>query len=509
MGSGPHRVTATLQYPVIVTASGWSGTTDELAELLAARFRAPALRWRMALQRGEVEVACPQVQEQALQMAEELRRMGVPVRVDVPPPIAVATGTQVIAAGHTLLGAPTGEGEAAAFAGTVMGRPFGDQDDDTSTTRYAQSASHEAVIAPAAPPRAVRPAPLPPPAEDLWAAALDADAARQRGPAPQGIEASAPSAAPLRHAERPEPLASPDAPALSAPKHGWEAVLGQIPPSPRAAVSPPPEPASSPAAAWDERPTVVLSQRSDAEGHFEEGLGAELAGELDAVARGGDGPGRLDGSPEPPKFHRLSRPDAPAAPRDAMLAALLSLVGPGAGQAYNGEVARGLTFALLAPFGLPWLWSVADAWRVAARQPSTPVPPIRRIAGVGALGWLLVAALLLVWTTVDRLTERPPPESAVVAVAPPRPARREAPRPAIDETPAQSREAREVAVQGLLEQAQAACAEGVWAVCRSLAEQALDQDETNRDARRLHVWAVAALHAESEGSALPADSGGP
>lgn len=497
-------MTATLQYPVIVTASGWSGTTDELAELLAARFRAPALRWRMALQRGEVEVACPQAQEQALQMAEELRRMGVPVRVEVPPPVAASSGTQVIAAGHTLLGAPSGEADAAAFAGTVMGRPFGD-DDDASVTRYAQSASHEAVVAP--PSRASRPQPLPPPPDDLWAAALDADAARLRS---VPLAPSASPTTPASEVPRPAIAATPSEDALPAdlPKRGWEAVLGQIPVAPRAvAVAPEPVPIAS--MSWDERATVVLPQRSDADDPSEESFAADFAEELGAVARGTDPLGRADASSEPPKFLRLSRPEGPAVVRDATLAALLSLLGPGAGQAYNGDVARGLTFALMAPFGLPWLWSVVDAWRVAATQPSTPMPPLRRIAGVGVLGWCLVGALGIVWTTVDRLTERPVVDTPQVAVAPPRAGRSDPPRPPIDETPAESREAREVAVQGLLDQAQTACTDGVWAVCRSLAEQALDQDETNRDARRLHVWAVAALHAESEGSALPADSGGP
>jgi len=59
-------------------------------------------------------------------------------------------------------------------------------------------------------------------------------------------------------------------------------------------------------------------------------------------------------------------------PLKPWLAAAASLVLPGAGQAWNGEMRKAavalLTFWLL----IPWIWSVVDAWRVARRAAFAP-----------------------------------------------------------------------------------------------------------------------------------------
>lgn len=48
--------------------------------------------------------------------------------------------------------------------------------------------------------------------------------------------------------------------------------------------------------------------------------------------------------------------------KDPLLAALLSTLLPGGGQLYNGHFVKALLVFVLAPFVLPWLIGIADAW---------------------------------------------------------------------------------------------------------------------------------------------------
>jgi|KBSSwiStaDraftv2_1062776.scaffolds.fasta_scaffold183188_2 predicted RNA-binding Zn-ribbon protein involved in translation (DUF1610 family) len=54
------------------------------------------------------------------------------------------------------------------------------------------------------------------------------------------------------------------------------------------------------------------------------------------------------------------------------LRALASLVLPGAGQAWNGQIGKAVLVLLTSPLIVPWIWGVCDAWRVARRRARAP-----------------------------------------------------------------------------------------------------------------------------------------
>ena len=54
------------------------------------------------------------------------------------------------------------------------------------------------------------------------------------------------------------------------------------------------------------------------------------------------------------------------------LHALASLVLPGAGQAWNGQIGKALLVLVTSPLIVPWIWGVCDAWRVARRRARAP-----------------------------------------------------------------------------------------------------------------------------------------
>jgi len=56
------------------------------------------------------------------------------------------------------------------------------------------------------------------------------------------------------------------------------------------------------------------------------------------------------------------------------LRALASLVLPGAGQAWNGQIGKAVLVLLTSPLVVPWIWGVCDAWRVARRRMRAPLP---------------------------------------------------------------------------------------------------------------------------------------
>ena len=101
--------------------------------------------------------------------------------------------------------------------------------------------------------------------------------------------------------------------------------------------------------------------------------------------------------PEPPG---ASAPTPPAAPapgthpsrHSPLLALLLGLVVPGAGQAYNGQPVKGFFLFFGSALALPYLFSLYDAYAVAAR--------IRRTGpGSGCAGFLWV--LLQFWLAAN------------------------------------------------------------------------------------------------------------
>jgi predicted RNA-binding Zn-ribbon protein involved in translation (DUF1610 family) len=62
------------------------------------------------------------------------------------------------------------------------------------------------------------------------------------------------------------------------------------------------------------------------------------------------------------------------------LRAAAGVVVPGAGQALNGQLLRGVGVLLTCWLIVPWIWGVADAWRTAHRMAFAPAtePPVSR-----------------------------------------------------------------------------------------------------------------------------------
>lgn len=85
------------------------------------------------------------------------------------------------------------------------------------------------------------------------------------------------------------------------------------------------------------------------------------------------------GAPPPAPYaygHNALVPAGHAAPKSPAAASLLSAIIPGAGQLYNGQVGKGLTFFFVTCFllalpplaAVPWLWGVVDAYNGSKQQ---------------------------------------------------------------------------------------------------------------------------------------------
>jgi len=71
--------------------------------------------------------------------------------------------------------------------------------------------------------------------------------------------------------------------------------------------------------------------------------------------------------PAPPAAPPSPPPPPPGRPHSPTLALILAAALPGAGQAYNGHPFKAVAFLLFSPLLLPWIWSLVDARRAAAR----------------------------------------------------------------------------------------------------------------------------------------------
>ena len=218
-------------------------------------------------------------------------------------------------------------------------------------------------------------------------------------------------------------------------------------------------------------------------------------------------PGAPSESPARPAFERLRSPEPTprevaehgTIPARAWRAALLSALAPGAGQSYNGQPSRAVTFALAGLLVIPWGVSVFDAFKVARRQAERGIqirPNPRRVAGAVGGFWVLVLALFTLFSVAGRALKPEVPELPPVAspaVVQPQPT--VVPVSAEDIQAQQAREQAEQAEQaerfaGLVARARIACDQGQYDECRSLAEQALAIDESSPVAQRVHVEAV-------------------
>jgi len=80
--------------------------------------------------------------------------------------------------------------------------------------------------------------------------------------------------------------------------------------------------------------------------------------------------------------------------RHPELAALLSLVFPGLGQVYNGQIGKGLAFFLMFWLVIPWLYSVYDAYETASRINQRAVLTVLVTDRPG--GWFLLMGFLAI-----------------------------------------------------------------------------------------------------------------
>jgi len=158
-----------------------------------------------------------------------------------------------------------------------------------------------------------------------------------------------------------------------------------------------------------------------------EGSGADSSGDDGAASSGPpndsddksdkkrDGPPAFDGGqleealtgardderPYEPEGYDDRPPHMPA------LAALLSLIAPGAGQAYNGDPNRGARIAFRALLVYPWVRAVRDAWNEAVeireyREPYPPEGHVGKALGHVAAVWAVAAAVVAAgWIGVE------------------------------------------------------------------------------------------------------------
>jgi hypothetical protein len=534
------------EYRIAVPREGWSGGIDELAEIVGLRFGVPAIRARISLQRdGRFDVPGQGALNDAQRVADELATAGVRcVLIEVAAAAAadpVPVETVVAARGDGTLapGADPRDGGPPELVSTLLGMPGTAGAGSTFVSGRGPGVIPDVVSE-------GEPAAQEDPVPDAWRTALGGAPAAPPVPAADVAQlpstvphaASAPGAAPAR-APAPAPVAPPPpiagvGPALaeldhlSAPsdtvitpagdRDGWSAVLGGAirapavdldpttlpdlpppgarPPAPLAVPPPAERPASAaspaprpPERVRDEEPTrLVIPQRAD--------RGQEPLREL----------------PPHRRFERL-RPSETASAQgsghSAVLAGVWSLVAPGAGQVYNGQSRRALMFALGAPLVVPWLWSVADAvfvgQRIAdSRRPPPPDSTVARLAHVAAFWGLLMLALVVfpalrpapaAPTSEGPVMLAPAPEPLRPNSAAPGPGTEPTPRPEIDEQPATDRAERQAQVDALLAMARSACADERFIECRRLATEALELDESSREAQFVHARAVAGLFA--------------
>ncbi|MBH25377.1 MAG: hypothetical protein CMH57_13180 [Myxococcales bacterium] len=213
------------------------------------------------------------------------------------------------------------------------------------------------------------------------------------------------------------------------------------------------------------------------------------------------------------------------------LPAGLSLVMPGMGQVFNGQVLKGLLFGTTVWLVVPWVWSVWDAWSVAA-SPESP-PPTRPFgwrlgrAALYAVVWAPITVFVC-WQMALGLTRASTPEiseaelkraeSVLIARGEAgvvfaralyrgeRQAREQeeelersgSPKPG-DPAYGLSPLERSRKARGLVLKGQAACGREAFGACRDFMEEALKLDPSNKDA-----WSFLVLARQRLGA-----SGGP
>ncbi len=495
--SSPQSQTTQL-FGLVVHSAGWDERLDELCGILAGRFNMPAGAARSALrQNGQTPVSADMTIQQVSALIEELSLLGVVAEASVQTPsepqstihvgwASVATRPHVPAGDSTIIGMPNADEslESEAHASVTESSTTPEQAADDALSAWTEGAARARAAA-------IRAA--------MGGAAHSTPVATHRPSAAAPSSDSAPrsSPPPVSTTEQPSPVSSntiiSEDERVAAVKmlvagssptaaSAWGDVIGApvaVAPVTRAVATPENLPTSDSAAPAAE---------------------SELLSVFDALR--GDATESRPSEVKDRAFERLRQPadtsTVSAASGHAWKAGLLSALAPGAGQAYNSEHSRAVTFALAGLFVVPWVVSVIDAFKRARSLDASGrfVPaPARTVVSVVIGFWGLVGALGVLYAAMDMATEPDPPPRVVVT--PPSPAPREpvaAPDPQLERQRAlieeQQRVERQERVAGLVARARLACDAGDYVECRRLAEDALEIDESDPGARRVHVEAV-------------------
>lgn len=538
---GASLVQSSYEYRIAVTREGFSGGVDELAERVAQRFGAQSVRVRLDLQRsGRFDVPGQGSLATAQRVIDELRSIGVPaVVVEVPavlPPVPLglddtfmgeiggstfvtpsASPTPLPGASddRTLHGMPR-EGADGRTLVPGRGPAVIPESDGVPEGQEKVPGAWQAVLGAASPvptraaappvrPDAPPPVALAPPAA-IAAMLGDATIVTPPPPLPVPPPVSSGPAVGLP-ASAPSNTAAEATPQVAAAR-GWSAVLGHaLHERPVGAPEPTPPPASptpsagaTPSSAPPRAfvvPDALLGDDAATQmvmpSHPRQQNDAARNDLLEAQARPRQRYERLRQAGEPSQ--------AASDEASPLVAGIWSLLAPGAGQAYNGQVERGVTFALAGVFIVPWFWSIADAVQVATarqRKPKSNVPgALKARLAIVAGFWTGIAVLLFLAGAVrdaaERNAVRPVFTTQVgLPTAPAAPPTHEASGPEIDDGPARQRAAQRLAVAELVDRARLACLNERFVECRDLAEQALELDDSSREAQTLHVQAIAA-----------------
>lgn len=495
--SEPH---STQRFGLVVHSVGWDERLDELCGILAGRFNVPAGAAQISLRnQGQATVGDGMSIQEVSAVIEEMSRMGVVAEASLEASsepastlhvgwARVASRPRVATVDGTMIGLPRGDGSGdSEAAGDVVSEDVPEPSPDAAASPASDAVSAWTDGAARARAAAIRAAmgaasPAPPVADAAPSEPSPADAVNspplQTAFEPYVVPTNTIISEDERIAAVREIVADPGAASPSA----WGGVLGAPVPAAPAARNP---------AVTEGLPT------SESAGPPIEN---ELLSAFDALRA--DGPAARPSAQKDRAFERLRQPvdTQPAATGSGheWKAGLLSALAPGAGQAYNNEHSRAVTFALAGLFIVPWVVSVVDAFRTARRLDAKGhfIPaPARSFVGVIIGFWVLIGALGVLYTAVDRATE-PDPVPDIVVVPPPAvvPAPVAEPDPQMEIEQArleeQQRVERRERVAGLVARARLACGAGDYVECRRLAEDALEVDESDPDAQRVHVEAV-------------------
>lgn len=377
---------------------GWQGPVSELARLLSVRFSLVEADVQEALESdGEAVVAHRVSADGAERLREILARIGVNARLE-------ADGQA------SPVSSRSSQGDAPTLMEETM-KAWAMQAAQGASSSSERAARRAGVLSLADAPASMDTVVDPRSPEEI-SAALSSDASLEGSWSDMFNTAeSRPEQSRTVHAEKP----------VRESGTGWDAVLskmgGALPP----AASAPSVPRGS-TGEWE-----VTIETEDSSQAFviespDEGVGKSMAGIRPlSVEAGSKGAGKAP--PERPKRHSLpampslsqprepeSRPAAPLAapvtsalpavrPQSAgshspLVAAILGVIFPGAGQVYNGQFLKGAAVGVSCVLVFPWLWGIWDAWRVggAIRGGSSRygLPGSLRDVGV----YVVVASLL-------------------------------------------------------------------------------------------------------------------